>query len=398
MIEAQKEMVPETSVTELAPRYKFPGAWRLFKESIQYLGLEWKYLLKISLWPMVVTVVTLLICGLIMAFLGIGSRAIKLAGTSSLLMLTEGRIWLAALAVVLVLTLFVFLMIVQLWGVTALMVAVVAPDPERRVRATFGKAWPLVGKYWWVMFLAQLAVMGGLLLFLVPGMVLAFSVMMASWVVVDEGIGGTKALLKSRFYMGGRKISIFWRIVVINLAFFVLNLIVGDLTKSRLDSVTVLAVMATIVLSLLQGVLSMVFLHRCYLALKEEKKAGTFNPQEAKVKYIFLEWLGLIAILVVPLSVGLLATLNPRTQVNKAKDMMVKNEVQKVSQAVETYFAVTGELPTNLTELENDYLPPGFETDGYQYYHYGNENYSVCGSLVKGGAYCLPESGEQQRL
>lgn len=66
------------------------------------------------------------------------------------------------------------------------------------------KAWSLLLSMLWVAFLTGLAVIGGSLLLIIPGIYLAFALTFSQTVLVDQGIRGTQALAASRALVKGR--------------------------------------------------------------------------------------------------------------------------------------------------------------------------------------------------
>lgn len=79
---------------------------------------------------------------------------------------------------------------------------------------SWGKILPLI----WVSFLAGLAVFGGMILFIIPGIIIAVWFAFATYINILEGVRGRAALSQSKQLVSGKWWSVFWRFLA---AFFV---------------------------------------------------------------------------------------------------------------------------------------------------------------------------------
>lgn len=104
---------------------------------------------------------------------------------------------------------------------------------------TVGESYALspkhVGSFLWTGFLYVVIVLAGLVLFIIPGIVLAIRYFAAPYLVILEGTSGRAALSRSTALAQGRKYPIWWRelgcgilfTIVLCLAAFVLTIAVG---------------------------------------------------------------------------------------------------------------------------------------------------------------------------
>lgn len=72
-----------------------------------------------------------------------------------------------------------------------------------------------VAPYVWISFLAGLAVFGGLILFIIPGIIFSIWFSVAVYVLIDEDKRGREALKRSKELVKGNWWGVFWRLFVI---------------------------------------------------------------------------------------------------------------------------------------------------------------------------------------
>jgi uncharacterized membrane protein len=83
----------------------------------------------------------------------------------------------------------------------------------------------LFWRYIWTGILYFLIVLGGLFLFIIPGIIWAIRYVFAPYLVIVEGIGGRKALSRSKGITKGRLGGVFVRELVFGLLFFLVIMI-----------------------------------------------------------------------------------------------------------------------------------------------------------------------------
>ena len=91
------------------------------------------------------------------------------------------------------------------------------------VGGSFGRAFQRAIPLMWTWFLVGLAIMGGMVLFIVPGILCMLWFAMATQVVVLEDVSGFAAMKRSRFLMAGNKGKLF----VLYFLMFVINFGMG---------------------------------------------------------------------------------------------------------------------------------------------------------------------------
>ena len=131
------------------------------------------------------------------------------------------------------LVLFGFIAIViQSWAQVALIYAIKESQERIGIKESYKKAFSNIVPFIWVSFLSGIIVMAGFILLIVPGIIFGLWFSFAIFILIDEGLRGKKALLRSKEYVQDKMGSIFWRLIFIGLIMFflvfVLSYVIGD--------------------------------------------------------------------------------------------------------------------------------------------------------------------------
>jgi hypothetical protein len=100
-----------------------------------------------------------------------------------------------------------------LWSRVALFCAV--KDESLKFKESLKVAWPKIASFFWISLLVGLATLGGLILFIIPGIIFAVWFIFSIYVYIEEGIKGTEAMKRSKQLVAGYFWPIFGRILVI---------------------------------------------------------------------------------------------------------------------------------------------------------------------------------------
>ncbi len=101
----------------------------------------------------------------------------------------------------------------HVWAHVALLYAVTAEDPRVRAWEAYRESFHKIGSVLWIGVLAALAVLGGALLFLIPGIIFSIALTFALYVFFADRDTGLTALRKSGEYVKGNWWGVFGRIV-----------------------------------------------------------------------------------------------------------------------------------------------------------------------------------------
>jgi len=107
------------------------------------------------------------------------------------------------------------LIIIALWARAALFCAV--KDENLKINESLKTAWPKIASFFWISFLAGLATLGGLILFIIPGIIFCIWFCFSAFVYIEEGTKGVAALKRSKQLVAGYWWPIFGRLLVIGI-------------------------------------------------------------------------------------------------------------------------------------------------------------------------------------
>lgn len=174
------------------------GAGELIKKSWSLYWSNWTTLVLIALWSFIPVVASILI-GLI-----------------------PESLWLAALF--LSIAVGIGAIIIGLWVYVSLTRAIAKLYNNQKidVKQIYQKAWDNIIPLLWVSILSGLAIFGGTLLLIIPGIIFAVWFAFASVIVVLENTRGSAALSQSKKLVSGRWWSIFWRFIAVYFVYGVL--------------------------------------------------------------------------------------------------------------------------------------------------------------------------------
>ncbi len=214
-IAAEPQIPGSTPHTALpSAQGQLPSAQELLRQAWEFYKKYFSLLVPIYAIPYAVTLVFVLL-----------SSGIKHGGS-----LAAGLIGLSVIV-------WVLMVIMWIWAEAAILFAIKDPEPNMNVSAALTKGRAKI----WPMFitglLSGLAVLGGFILLIIPGIIFALWFSQSAYIVVSEDLEGTKALSQSKKYVSGRLGAVFWRgfvLVVISIIISaVINSIAGAIFGSQ---------------------------------------------------------------------------------------------------------------------------------------------------------------------
>jgi predicted Zn finger-like uncharacterized protein len=164
--------------------------------------------------------------------------------------------------------------VAMFWGLGALVCAVA--DPELGIREALEKGWERFWAFAWLYFLSGFIVIGGYLLFFIPGVIFSVWFVFAQFVVADGQARGMDALFVSREYVRDCWFDVFARLIII----WLFSVVIGWVP------------VVGAVLSLLAIPFTMIYTWLIYADLREVK-GDTARPCGSGEKFA---WLGVAAL------------------------------------------------------------------------------------------------------
>lgn len=186
------------------------------------------------------------------------------------------------------------------WGEATLIISISRPDIKISFPDRLKQAWPIIGRLWWASMLRLFAVVAGLGMLFLPGLILMISLSLVSYVVVLEGYKGLDALIVSREYSAVRR-SQFTRllataVLMLAVIYYVGRLLVGSYVLSWSISPDTII---NVIMTALFGPFLAIFIYRLYSEAKGLRGVVDItaqNLQQTKMLYRILTIIGPLVI------------------------------------------------------------------------------------------------------
>jgi hypothetical protein len=192
--------------------------------------------------------------------------------------------------------LILILIISQIWGYAALLYAIKDGEQGIGVLESYRRGLNKIHSIFWVAFLIGFIYSGGLLLFIVPGIIFLVWFSLAPFILISEDTKGMDALLKSKEYIKGKWWSVFGRFLFFGLVYVLFYLTFYRIANSILTHITNFTDFA---MNLFNGLVyyPLVFIYTflIYKNLRTLKGDIVFSATRSeKAKFIILSILGFI--------------------------------------------------------------------------------------------------------
>ena len=163
----------------------------------------------------------------------------------------------------------IVVVVFQLWGGSALFYLIVA-DRDVGMMEAYRECFLKIGSYIWILLITGLALLGGFLFFVVPGIFLSVSLIFAPLVLFSDEEKGLAALAKSRDFVRGNWWGVFFRIAIGGFLVWGLFSLVGFGSFIYLGSFFARTILIFVSIFIVAP-LVFIFLQRLYNSLREEK-------------------------------------------------------------------------------------------------------------------------------
>ena len=188
-----------------------PNGFALLYEAWDFYKKRWFVFLRIQFLSFVFAIVPFLLLAILSVV------ALLVRGTSLLLLL---------LPIVILVCLITIPVVVSL-GSLAFIYAIKDTNENIGAKEAFKRAWKKILSFWWLSLLSIWIVLGGMLLFVVPGLIFGIWFSFSTWVLIADDTKGIDALLKSREYIRGRFWSVLWRFFFLFLVYLLVSLVIN---------------------------------------------------------------------------------------------------------------------------------------------------------------------------
>ena len=297
-------------ISGVAPSCKLPGFRSFFSEAISvYKSNPWTFLILAA-----IPIITSLL------FTAIFKKQMETPSLSDLLPLIPA---------------YLVIIIVSLWSNISLLYAVKERNNGITIEGAIKMGWSNLGSYIWISFLSFVIIVGGLILFIIPGIIFMVWFALAAYVLVNENKKGFDALKRSKELISGYVTAFWGRTMILGIVIFfvvfLFSMVIGIFSKI-FQPFSYLSSLLNIVIT----PLSIIFAFLIYENIKKAKDGGcTKSPREIKymlaaLVLLILPILGIIIAIIILASLGSLKT--------KAGNTAVMTDMIQLRSAIELYW------------------------------------------------------------
>lgn len=244
-------------------------------------------------------------------------------------------------------------------------------------KSLYSSAWKILGKYWKTTLLASFVAFAGFVLFVIPGIIFSVWFSFTVYILVNEGISGRMALLKSRNYVRGYWWPVFGRMLILVL------LVIGvQILTELVQIIPILGIIIALAVGLVMSFLPQVYLYFLYNSLKTVHPIPDFQPSKRSEKLLLVGGLAFPLIFILGfLFVFLLAFINPNRQFSQANDAKRQMDTSAIRSALADYYDQNSRYPASLEELAPAFIfqvPTDPDNQPYSYQQTTDESYVLC--------------------
>jgi len=244
-------------------------------------------------------------------------------------------------------SLIIFIIIISVIAQTSLYLLVGQADNNPNVKEVFLKAKKFAWKFFTVKITVGLFTLLWMLLFYIPGLIMAVFYSLAVWAFFYEGFTGGQALKRSKELIKDYWWSVFGKFVGVFFIFLLIIVLPTTLIKSA-----IFASIWGIITQITAFVLVPFFIIYSQLIFKDLKKIKGESTITKKGSSKLIIGIGVTILIIIPLfSTFTVVSLNSVRV--KAKDTMIIMDVKQVEAGAELYRADNGFYPDNLDKISN---------------------------------------------
>ncbi len=202
------------------------------------------------------------------------------------------------------LLLYVFSFFINAWVQIALIYVVKDNGEDIGILEAYKRSWRKILSFWWVAMLTSFIMMGGAILFIIPGIIFAVWFSLSLFVLIVEDERGLNALLKSKQYVDAKWGGVAWRLIFIGIVFWLITVLISFgivLVMSVLKFIPFVfgPQIIEIILGTVLTPLFVLYLFFLYKNLKELKGEMVFAP--SKGQRVGFSLVGILGFLLIPI-------------------------------------------------------------------------------------------------
>ncbi len=188
----------------------------------------------------------------------------------------------------------IILKVTQMWGDISLLYAI--KNREDGIKESYQQGLSRIVSYFWIGLLLSFVIIGGFVLFIVPGIIFSTWFSLALFILIDEDLHGMDALMRSKEYVRGRWRDVFVQWFILGLFIMVPTAIVSLISGLLPDPLG--ETVSTLVSGLVIGPVGIVYAYLLYQNIKATKLEFATPAKEKKYWFTII---GLFGFLIIPL-------------------------------------------------------------------------------------------------
>lgn len=255
---------------------RFPSFMELLKESWQVYKNRWKTIVATILAPIGVA---LLLAIPFLVFLVAMGFSLSTKSNNSFTPMMIG------IAVIYIIIFVILMVLFQLWAQVSLLVAIRDRAEKVGTKAAYGKSKTFILRYFLLGIALCFVIAFGYVLFVIPGIIFGLWFGLSYYVLVTENTGVIESMKKSKEYVKGKLVDIFYRNLLFGL-FYIAAYIIFSI-------VPVVNLFSRLLDAFILAPLALIFMFLIYENLKNLKGKAVSNPT-SKLKLLSLIILYLI--------------------------------------------------------------------------------------------------------
>ncbi len=218
----------------------------------------------------------------------------------------------------------------------------------------------------WIGILSELAIMGGFILLVIPGIILAIGLSLSIFTLVIEDKRGTRALLQSRSYVRGHWWAVFGRLLLLYVVIGIPLLVLQVLVSLAFGGTT--GIIAYYLVSIFAAPFALVYTYTIYRSLAALRpELATTTSTSGRGFLITSIIIGLIVLIVLPISIFIwLKSLVPQGYTNLTMEVSVPATyapATSTESSTASALALASAPYTNVADGYRITPPAGWSTD-----------------------------------
>ncbi len=300
------------------------GPWQLIKKTLSVYKSNWKTFLGIYFLPAIATIAAVAVMAIVI---------FPSSGTF--------RVVSALIFFVLIIAIIINF---SGWIFAALLHATKNREQKPGIKESYRQSKSLRFLMLGITIATGFIVLGGTMLFIIPGIIFFVSFMFATCVLSYENIKGMDALMKSREYVRGMWWGVFGRFLIFEILLMIAVYGIPGILGVLNDT---LGNISTFIVSILSAPITYIFTALLYENLRDIK--GTDIIVTAKKSRFILS--AVLGILIIPLLLVAFVSLGLSKSIGTDKDVARVAHLNLIKSEAELYYFDYGRYPASLSEL-----------------------------------------------